>query len=249
MKTVCLAIPPVDDLYPWKAARAGLEKIGLRVIMGGDGVLDADLLVTWSPWNGSRRQGMQLHYSRANRPVIIMENGWLSPIRGVAYFQVALDGWNGTGRFPAGGSERWSGWGLGEYPWTERKDGVVLVCGQRGHPSDDRTAVPGWHETVGPFNGPVLRRPRGCMTPFAHHLAVAQEVHVWSSNIASHAVRAGIPVIQHGPNLMVASLASRPGDPHYRGDRTREFQRLAWAQWSSIEIETGDPFARLLEAA
>lgn len=248
MKTACLAIPPVDDLYPWKAARAGLEKLGLHVVMGGDAILEADLLVTWSPWNGSRRQALQFNYARANKPVIVMENGWLSPIRSVPYFQVAFDGWNGTGRFPAGGSGRWSSWGLAEYPWTDRKDGVILVCGQRGHPSDDRTAPPDWHESL-KVEGRVLRRPRDCLTPFVQHLAVAQECHVWSSNIASHAVRAGIPVIQYGPNLMVSAMASQPGAPHYRGDRTKEFQRLAWAQWNADELAAGIPFARLLEAA
>lgn len=246
MKSVCLAIPPVDDLYPWRAAEAGLKRLGLAVYKGHEAM--ADLVVTWSPWNGSRRQALQCHYNGAGKPVIIMENGWLSPIQSVPHFQVALDGWNGTGRFPAGGPERRRGWAAPPIPWRDNPDGHVLVIGQRGHPSDQRTAAPGWHMTLGPFDRPVIRRPRDATRPLLADLQGAREVHVWTSNAASHAVMAGIPVVHHGPNLMVATLASRPGQPLFRGDRTAELDRLAWAQWTAAEISTGEPFARLLAA-
>ena len=44
------------------------------------------------------------------KPVIVMENGWLSPVSQVPYWQLARDGWNGTGTFPAGGPDRWRSW-------------------------------------------------------------------------------------------------------------------------------------------
>lgn len=249
MKSVCLAIPPVDDSYPWRAVREGLTRLGFEVRMGTD--LDADVLVTWSPWVGSRRQALQARYTADAKPVIVMENGWLSPISGVPYWQVARDGWNGTGTFPTGGGKRFWSWGVLPIPepmWTRRRDGYALVCGQRGHPSDPRTSLPGWHERLQSGELPVLRRPRDATRPLSADLAGASEVHVWTSNAASHAILAGVPVIQHGPNLMVSAMASRPGQPLYRGNRGLELERLAWAQWDSVEISSGEPFARLLAA-
>lgn len=245
MKSVCLAVPPVDDLYSWRAVREGLTRLGFEVQLGSH--LEADALVTWSPWLGSRRHALQRHYDSRAKPVIVMENGWLSPVSQVPYWQVARDGWNGTGTFPAGGPERWRGWGLAELPWVHR-GGYALVCGQRGHPIDPRTTVPGWHERLQAGQLPVVRRGRDATRPLLADLKGASEVHVWTSNAASVAVMCGVPVIQHGPNLMVSAMASRPGDPLYRGDRCAELERLAWAQWDSVEIATGEPFARLLAA-
>jgi hypothetical protein len=246
MTTVCLAIPPVDDNYPWRATKAGLERLGFTVHMGID--LLADALVTWSPWHGSRRQALESSYRAAGKPVIVMENGWLSPLHDMRFYQVALDGWNGTGRFPAGGSDRWRMWHIPITAWTERRDGYALIVGQRGHPSDDRTAVPGWHERLPAAELPVLRRHREATRPLLADLKGASEVHVWTSNAASVAVLAGVPVVQHGPNLMVSALASRPGAPLYRGERAPELERLAWAQWTREELAIGEPFARLLAA-
>lgn len=249
MKTVCLAIPPVNDLYPWKAARTGLEALGLQVIMGGDRVLDADVLVTWSPWNGSRRQALQFNYARASKPVIVMENGWLTPIKSVPYYQVAFNGWNGTGTFYEGSSDRWYDWGVRQIPFTNRTGGHWVIIGQRGHPSDDRTAPPDWHITVKPpgiEQTGAIRRGRESTRPLLQDLRGACQCHVWTSNAASWAILEGVPVIQHGPNLMVGALASRPGEPLFRGDTEMELDRLAWAQWNSEEIASGRPFAILL---
>jgi hypothetical protein len=245
VKSVCLAIPPVDDAYPWRAVSAGLQRLGMFVMVGAH--VDCDALVTWSPWNGSRRQALQGRYAADGKPVIVMENGWLSPISGVPFWQVARDGWNGTGRFSAGGGARWRSWVLTEQPWVTR-EGYALICGQRGHPTDPRTAVPGWHERLQAGQLPVVRRSRDAMRPLLADLKGASEVHVWTSNAASAAVVLGIPVVQHGPNLMVSAMASRPGEPLYRGDRGPELERLAWAQWSQQELEGGGPFDRLLAA-
>ncbi len=246
MKTACLAIPPVDDNYPWRSAERGLKRLGFGVQIGVH--LEADILVTWSPWNGSRRAALESRYRAAGRPVIVMENGWLSPIHEMRFYQVALGGWNGTGTFPADGPDRWRMWHIPLTAWTERRDGYALVVGQRGHPSDDRTAVPGWHERLPAGELPVLRRHREATRPLLADLKGASEVHVWTSNAATVAVLAGVPVIQHGPNLMVGAMASKPGAPLYRGERESELERLAWAQWCGADLTTGEPFARLLAA-
>ena len=207
---------------------------------------DADLLVTWSPWNGSRRAALQSSYKAVGKTVVVMENGWLSPMTQLPFYQVARDGWNGTGLFPPGDAERWRQWNVTKKPWRRDDTGVVLIIGQRGHPTDRRTSPPGWEATVLPDHPRALRRPRECRHPLADHLAMASQVHVWSSNAASHAIVAGVPVVQHGPNLMVTNLASRPGEPLRRPERAGELQRLSGAQWSAVELESGEPFSRLL---
>lgn len=246
-----VAIPPVAELYPWGAVCAGLRALG-HDILPATQPLDGDFLITWSPWRRSRREAIMLHYQRDRRPVIVMENGWLSPIHGKAYFQMALDGWNGAGIFPAGYSERFHSWDVPLKPWQQGNDKsawVALVAGQRGHPFDDRSSPIDWHKTVALADWPenrIVRRDRDSPVPLAKQLAVTAEAHVWTSNLASHAIIAGVPVVQHGPNLMVSNLASRPGQMLRCPDRAPELERLAWAQWSTEEIMGGYPLAMLL---
>jgi hypothetical protein len=238
----CLLVPSSAE-YPYGAIVAGLHRLGCTIERSAD----ADLLVTWSPWKGTMREAVARQFARNGKPVIVAENGFLSPLGGKRYFQLALDGWNGTGRFPAGDAMRWRRWGLPLLPWRRRGD-QVLVIGQRGHPEDDRTATQTWHLRVEiETTLPVLRRARGSTVPLEYDIADAAECHVWTSSAASWAVIAGVPVIQHGPNLMVSELASRPGDDLRRpGDRQAVLERLAWAQWAEDEIHTGEPLARLL---
>ncbi len=245
----CLAIPPMPE-YPYAFVRNGLQRCGYSVAdINHDEI--ADLLVVWSPWNRSHRQMLQDRYRTKGKPVIVVENGWLSPIHSKPFYQVALDGWNGTGHFVAGDGKRWKGWAMPVDPWAA-KPGYALVCGQRGHPFDDRSCLPDWHLSLDLQkygDPPVLRRPRAATRPLEADLAGASVCHVWTSNAASWAILAGVPVIQHGPNLMVSALASRPGEPLYRGDRLPELERLAWSQWDSSELATGAPFSKLLVPA
>jgi hypothetical protein len=244
MKAATL-IPNMEP-YPRAAILAGLSAAGI----GHGRLSQADALVTWSPWNESYRAGWVKVFESERRPIIVVENGWLSPVNGVPYFQVALDGWNGTGRFPTGDASRWNAWGVPMEAWRHRAvGGTVLVCGQRGHHSDPRTSTKDWLETVQHpswAGRTVVRRPREILRPLAADLEQAAECHVWSSNAATHAILAGVPVVQWGPNLMVSALASRPGEPLRCDPRAPVLAPLAWAQWSAEEIATGLPFARLM---
>lgn len=253
---IFVAIPPVADLYPYGHVCAGIRALG-HTLLDFNTQMEGDALVTWSPWNRSRRAALVRHYADARRPVIVMENGWLTPlllppIGCEQFFQVALGGWNGTGTYPVDGPDRWASWRLTMDAWTNRiagRNGYALVIGQRGHPFDTRSAPPGWENQLqlpGIEERFVIRRPRETVIPLAKHLSGAAEVHVWTSNVATHAILDGIPVIQHGPNLMTSELASRPGQALQRGDRRAVLERLAWAQFTMPEIGSGEPFARLL---
>lgn len=240
---VSIAIPDAAE-YPLGAVRAGLQNIGHEVVDSMTG----DLLVTWTPWMGSYRDKIMRMFEARGCPVVVMENGWLSPIGGRKYFQVAYEGWNGTGRYPGAAASRWDSWGLHLASWEEggRHE---LVIGQRGHPYDKRTSTKHWHEEV-QINSDleVIRRARDCKVLLADHLAGARCCHVWSSNVASWAVVCGVPVVQHSPRpyLMVHDLASLAGLELRRPDREPILRRLAWAQWNEAELTAGEPFARLL---
>lgn len=234
---------PSQPEYPRKAVRDGLLAAGHELVNTPD---EAEALVTWSPWAGTSRQVLRGQFEYQGKPVGVIENGWLSPIRDEPYYQVALGGWNGTGRFPAGDGSRWASWSIDLAPWVERPVRRALVIGQRGHPHDDRTCLPGWHKTVDVDCPLAMRRDPGAPWPLADDFRAASHVHVWTSNAASHAIIAGLPVVQHGPALMVGALASRPGEELVRPDRLPVLEGLAWAQWSAREIAAGEPFARLL---
>jgi hypothetical protein len=245
---VCIAIPQTLE-YPIEAIIEGVSAIGYEPVAARRAA-EADILVTWSPWKRSIREALQKQFTESGRRVVVVENGWLSPISGRPFYQLALDGWNGTGTFEAGAPDRWHGWGIALKPWQTRV-GYSLVCGQRGHPFDDRSCPPDWHLTLAPKSGApsILRRARDSVRPLLADLAGASECHVWTSNAASWAVIEGVPVVQHGPNLMVAALAKKAGDsPYYLGPREPELERLAWAQWSELELASGVPFARLLRS-
>lgn len=238
----CLAVPAALE-YPHAALVAGLKRCGYEITLDQR----ADVLVTWSPWRRSKREALASIFAKSDRPVIVAENGWLSPIDETRYFQLARNGWNGEGSFPIGPPGRWRRWGIEPAPWRWSGD-HVLVIGQRGLPDDPRTMPTGWFMRVPIVTRlPVIRRAPSCGAPLSLQLADAAECHVWSSNAAAWAVLAGVPVVQHGPVLMVSELASPPGVPLRRPYRGHVLERLAWAQWSETELATGEPFARLLE--
>lgn len=245
MLRVCIGIPPLDE-YPHAAVTAGMKRLGYECVPASV-LADADMLIVWSPWNGSHRQLLQRHFEGQGKPVFVMENGWLSPIGRTEYFQLARGGWNGTGQAPPGDAARWDGFGVALRPWREENSGSYdLIIGQRGHPHDARTAPPDWHVNLRVANRQTILRARNSGRSLTLDLAAATVCHVWSSNAASHAIAIGVPVIQHGPNLAVSALASRPGEPLFRGDRAPELIRLSGAQWMAAELETGAPFDRLL---
>lgn len=253
-----LAVPDVPDQYPVRAIRSGLRALGIDISKDPGA---SDLLVTWTPWRRSWRAKIVDQFVFANQPWLVVENGWLSPIREERFYQIALRGWGGAGIWDGQPDDlkplfsrrhRWEAWGLEIEPWTQRaaETGirVPLIIGQRGHPWDERTAVPGWHESLdlGPETAQAIRRSRDCTTPLLEHLRKATECHVWTSNAASWALLHGVPVVQHGPQLLVSELCSRPGELLRCPARLEAFQRLATAQWTEEEIATGVPLKRVL---
>ena len=79
------------------ASRFGTVHMHTPACFGPD-----DIAIIWAPFRGTFRSDIYRQIRAAGGRVIISENGWLSPIGGRRYYQIALHGWNGTGQFPAG---------------------------------------------------------------------------------------------------------------------------------------------------
>lgn len=241
---------PQGDRKPWRECIAACERLGPTATELPERFGPDDVLLTWSPFRLSKRWAAHRDVRAAGGRAIILENGWLSPPGRPRHFQFALDGWNGTGRFPDGGPGRWAGWGVALQDW--RRDGRhVLVLGQKAQSiSDPRRMPAGWAQSLRLDTArPVLRRMPSAARPLAEDLRGAHCTVTWTSTAAIQGLIAGIPAFHCGPNTLVPEL-STPGlgvdSPTYP-DRLPVFERIAWCQWSAAEIATGEPLARLLD--
>jgi hypothetical protein len=210
-----------------------------------------DVAILWAPFIGTFRNAIWHAVRAAGGRVIIVENGWLSPIGRQKYYQIALDGWNGTGRFAAGDAGRWASWNIDLKDW--RRDGeTILVIEQRskGINGDPRAMPPGWAQSVEPrTTRRIVRRTRATEEPLDRQLDQAFATLTWTSTVAIKGLIRGVPAFLCGPQLNCSELM-KPGldvDRPVYPDRLPVFERYAWQQWSEDEVRSGEPFARLLE--
>ena len=126
---------------------------------------------------------------------------------------------------------------------------------QRGIGEPGIASPSGWAEMVAPSVRGRIRRHPGAEPPactLRDDLADVRQVVTWASGAALLALLMGVPVFHAFPRWIGAS-AARPLidfalDP-IRDDAARlaMFRRLAWAQWTLAEVESGLAFERLLE--
>jgi hypothetical protein len=260
-------VPPTIP-YPRHAVLEGVKACGFRLETDSS---PADILITWTPWQGSPREAE----TRRHRIVMVMENGWWSPLARKAYYQLALNGFNGQGTVHPDYRSGQDGWPTESrsLPWlgAHEKDivrpvlvwdrGPWLVVGQRGSNSDYR-AMPNWWpekaaaRLLATSGHRALIHQKGSGEP-AHEILERtrpRAVVTWSSNFASWALWYGVPVFYCGPSLMVQGIARRwheelpAPEPYEVGSSAVEalFKTLAWAQWNEDELSSGLPFKQLL---
>lgn len=86
--------------------------------------------------------------------------------------------------------------------------------------------------------------------PLDMELANAYAVIAWASGGALKAIAQGVPVF-YGLPQWIGKDAAKPlcegVERRFLGDRLPMFERLAWAMWSTDELETGEPFKCLLQ--
>lgn len=219
----------------------GLSRIGYSAELAltmrpGDG----DILVTWSRIGLGDMAANE--FQRRALPVLVVENAsWGNGFAGTKWLTMARDFHNTAGCFPVGDSDRWDALGVDLKPW--RTDGETVLLPQRGI-GCVQTAMPrAWtqsalqkypHARVRPHPG----RSKDAR-PLSEDLARCAQVVTWGSGAAVQALMLGIKVHSDMPNWIGEQNNTDEG-------RLAMFRRLAWAQWRTSEIVSGEAFKRLL---
>lgn len=217
----------------------GLRRHGYEIHLGLPGQpRDGDVLVTWNRIGDGDRAARR--FEGRGLPVLVAENAaWGNTFAGHDWYTIARNQHNTAGRFDVGGPERWDALGVDLEPI--RGIGDLVILPQRGIGSPP-TAMPfGWAERAQERHGGRIRKHPGrtpCK-PLRDDLSHAGVVVTWGSGAAILAALWGCTVHSEMPGWI---------GRHSPDQRLEMFRRLAWAQWRMDEIESGDAFARLLEA-
>ena len=198
----------------WQPARdavhAGIKKLGHEIITS---YKDADLFITWTPWHGGTREAKMQYFIDHQKPVLVMENGWIPEIKGLKYYQLAFLDWNGRGEFYRGTKDRWRSWNFPILPWKNLEDSDevnvkkdILVISQNGHNKDSRTSPEGWSNALQINTEREVIRIKKKVRP--NNVDNIWAAITWSSNYAVELIRQGIPAFSFSTNNeMLHSLA------------------------------------------
>ncbi|MFA6204492.1 MAG: hypothetical protein WC710_15040 [Gallionella sp.] len=251
-----------DIHYRHEVFSAGLKAAGYQVeslppAKGKPG----DVLLIWNRYG--QYHDIAKRFEQGGGTVIVAENGYLGKDEtGNQLYALAIGGHNGSGQWNTGGPERFAALGVELQDW--RSEGKhILVCPNRSFGRPDIIMPCDWTrevcEKIKRYTSreirvrqhPAVIKPKA---PLADDLAGAWAVVIWGSSAGVHALVAGVPVFQESPHWICASAASNnlamienPAMDHHR--RLTALQKLAWAQWSLKEIETGAAFDHLLRTA
>ena len=246
------------------------DKLGLSHCKPDD---ERDVMIMWTRSRHSL-EGPAQTFEKAGGRVIVAEESHFKDMMGKdeggkhrKIFSLCLHDHNGAGTWPHYGPNRWSSFGLERKPWREDGD-YILLCGQRGIGSALMHSPDDWHLHILPTLKSRSSRPvhvrahpksrlpgdqkwiQSQPESLDEHLAGAWAVVVWSSGVGTKALMEGIPVFYAAPHSFVEGSAQKLqegaiDDPN-PGDRLPVFERLAWSQWRTDEIRSGEAFERLL---
>lgn len=200
--------------------------------------------------------------------VLVAENGYVSRGGGPPkfavhpagpkpgdYYALARGYHNGAGTWPAGGPDRLAELQIELKGWCGDPAGHVLVCPNRSFGVGAQVMHPDWglrcaERLRKQTKRDVRVRPhpgnKAPSRPLEADLAGAWAVVVWSSSVAVHAMAAGIPTFIEAPHQIVkGASATGEVDSPVCPDRRPHFERMAWAQWTCSELESGRPFELL----
>lgn len=244
--------------YRHLAFNTGLEKLGYTLRVGGRPKAKEDLLLLWNLHGPNETRGRD--WEAQGGTVIVCENGYIGKdAGGLQLYAISVHGHNGSGWFPVGTDDRFAALGIALQPWRAA-DGHILVCGQRGIGSRKMASPPNWEDgivkqlaTMGMRNVKVRRHPgqKPAATTLEQDLDGAALCMVWSSASGVKAMTLGVPVVYCAPHWICEAAASRGIESVAEPVRSDELRNIAMhhmshGQWSVAEIETGEPFARIL---
>jgi hypothetical protein len=255
---------------PWYRRDAfihGMNAAGMQVYCEQPKQPDKEtLLLIWNRYAHWHEAAIRVE--RAGGRVLVAENGYLgtggvSPKFEVhpsgpkpgSYYALS-EGWhNGRGKSPEGGPERFKALGVRLKPWREKGE-HILICPNRSFGVGEQVMPPDWAERClarlrGSSGRPVRVRHHpgndAPKRPLSEDLKGAWAVVIWSSSCGVHALLEGIPVFCEAPYwILKGAAAGGTVDTPSLPDRLPHFERMAHAQWTLSEIQTGEPFRRLL---
>lgn len=255
MIAICTIRP--DPHYRREAFCSGLSKAGFTLVDRGDPKSPSDFLVIWNRYGAQEARADQ--WEKDGGTVLVAENGYIGKDSdGRQLYALAVHGHNGSGWWPVGVSDdRWTPLGIELEP-IKAREGYSLVCGQRGIGSRQMASPPDWHAHVArrlQKSGSQVRirlHPgnRPAPTKLEDDLAGAERCVIWSSASGVRALTLGIPVQYDAPHWVCAGAATKVNTPlEYPTEQQRldALRRMAWAQWRVSELETGEPFLRILD--
>jgi len=240
----------IEAHYRMQSFQIGMRRAGYDVRTAFPPTIQpGDVLVIWN--RHTIHDEYAKRFEAAGGRVVVVENGYI----GKRHYAVAETHHNGAGSWLVGAARRWPLLGIEAQPW--RRDGRhVLVLGQRGVGAPGVAMPRGWVSDVARRLKAVTDRPvrirehPGKDKPsLAPDLKDCWAVVTWGSGAAVKAIVAGVPAFHELPKW-IAAPAARLGiadiESPYLGERGPTLERLAWAQWTLDEIETGQPFNYLL---
>lgn len=195
-------------------------------------------------------------YEKAGCKVIVAENGWIGQTKdGGKFYALCLGHHNGAGKWKVGETDRWPLMNVEFKPWRKRGRQIVVLA-SRGIGEAGVRQPPDWpkqiiRELKGRTAREIVLRPHpgDSHAPIEKSIEGAHAVVTWASGAAIKAIALGIPVFYALPKWIGAKAAmpiTHDLEDPYLNDRMPMFRRLAWAQWSTSEIMTGEPFRCLL---
>lgn len=182
------------------------------------------------------------------------------------FYALAIGGHNGSGQTPEGDGSRWAALGIPLKP-LRREGGHVLICPSRRFGRPGLTMAANWAEvTAGRLEASTGREVRVRAhpgnneppRPLQADLEGAWCVIIWYASVGIHALVAGVPVIAECSRWIAKSAALSSlrqvevlDDSEHEREvwerlRLRALQKMAHAQFTCREIESGMPFERLL---
>lgn len=216
--------------------RTGLASLGYQIVHGmTHNPNPGDVLCSWNRI-GDADHAADCFAARGCKVIIAENASWGNELAGDHWYHLALNFHNTDGCFPVGGPERWDNLGVELQPM--RTSGETVVLPQRGIGPVGVAMPPGWLRGK---EGRIRPHPgrRNDMKPLEEDLATAGRVLTWGSGAAVKALMMGVRVFADYCDWIALQDNSEEG-------RLAMFRKLAWAQWTHSEIESGQAFKHLL---
>lgn len=248
--------------YRRELFHSGLRKLRYKIIDGpASHPGPEDVLVLWNRF--PRDEQTAKLYEKVGARVLVTENGYIgSDEKGQKIFAISRNQHNGAGSWLEGDPGRWEKMNVDLKPWRKNGDQLLLLP-QRGFGPVGVAMPPRWeqfmirklgelttrssrlrfHPGLDKTNPEPYKDLRGCWAAIT-----------WGSGAAIKALAEGYPVFHEMPNWIGAPAAVFLGGKRFKsieepflGDRLPMFRRLAWAQFTSSEVESGWAFDWLLQ--